>query len=72
MEPLNDYYAYRTTEDRLADLRREADEFRLTRVLADQHAAMFPRARKFGAGVRGLASRTPARRPAAAPRPCPC
>jgi hypothetical protein len=72
MEPLTDYSAYRTSQDRLADLRREADEFRLTRALADVHATLFPRARRFGAGVLGLTGRAPARRPAAAGRPCPC
>jgi hypothetical protein len=45
----------RSPQDRSAELRREADAFRLTRTLAEQHAALFPRVRRLGAGLTGLA-----------------
>lgn len=87
MDPLTDYYVSRASDDRVAELRREADAFRLTRVLAEQHASLFPRARRLAAGLTGLAvpaaDRTPAAgRTATAGRtrtagravgqPCPC
>lgn len=72
MELLNDYYVYRASADRAAELRREADAYRLTRVLADQHAARFPKARKLGAGLIGLAAPAASRRRASAPKPCTC
>lgn len=56
MDLTSDYYTYRAFEDRAAELRREADAFRLTRVLADQHAALFPRARRFAAGLTAVAT----------------
>jgi hypothetical protein len=60
----------RSPQDRSAELRREADAFRLTRTLAEQHAALFPRVRRLGAGLTGLAvasSRPVATHPAARP-----
>ena len=82
MDPLTDYAAYRSFNDRAAELRREADTFRLTRVLAEQHAALFPRARRLAAGLTGLAASgsrpgSPRRRPtftrsASTPQPCGC
>ncbi len=74
MQPMTDHYVLEASAGRLADLRREADEFRLTKVLADQHARLFPHARKFGAGVLGLVAHPATRRPTVArgPQPCPC
>ncbi len=88
MNALPDYYVSRVSEDRAAELRREADAFRLTRVLAEQHARLFPNARRLGAGITGLvvpgaARPRSARRSTAAsrllptsasrtPGPCPC
>lgn len=79
MEPLTDYYVYRASADRLAELRREADAFRLTKVLADQHRSLFPGARRFAAGLTGLAQRphparpvTPRATPRVTPQPCGC
>jgi hypothetical protein len=78
MEPLTDYYVYRASADRLAELRREADAFRLTKVLADQHRSRFPGARRFATGLTGLSGLAqrphpgPQARPRATPQPCGC
>lgn len=86
MDLLNDYSAYRLSRERVAALHREADAHRLTRTLAEQHAALFPRARRFAAGLVGLAAVRPASgatnakavgprggsTAATAPEPCPC
>jgi hypothetical protein len=67
MDAPSDFYVLRSTEDRVAELRREADEYRLTRTLAEQHAALFPRLRRLGAGLTGLAGAA-ASRPVVTPR----
>ena len=67
MDAPADYYVLRSTQDRTAELRREADAFRLTRALAERHRALFPSVRRLGAGLTGLA--VPASsRPVATPR----
>lgn len=71
MDAVSDYYVYRTFADRIAELHREADAHRLTRILAERHTAPFPRARRLAAGLTGLTVSRPARRTPAA-RPCPC
>lgn len=74
MDAPTDYYVLRSAQDRTAELRREADAFRLTRALADlaeQHAPLFPPVRRFGAGLTGLAvssSSSASGRPVATPR----
>jgi len=67
MDAPSDFYVLRSTEDRMVELRREADAYRLTRALAEQHAALFPRVRRLGAGLTGLAV-SAASRPAVTPR----
>ncbi|MDQ4084261.1 MAG: hypothetical protein M3165_00435, partial [Actinomycetota bacterium] len=62
MSHLPDYYVSRVSEDRAAELRRAADAFRLTRVLAEQHERLFPGARRLGAGLTGLAVSAAGRR----------
>jgi hypothetical protein len=72
MALVSDYDVYRSTADRVAELHREADAFRLTRTLAERHAALFPRARRrLAAGLTGLATPRRARRTPVS-RPCPC
>jgi hypothetical protein len=67
MDAPSDFYVLRSTEDRIAELRRDADAYRLTRPLAEQHAAVFPRLRRLGAGLTGLAVAA-ASRPVVTPR----
>jgi hypothetical protein len=67
MDAPTDYYVFRSTQDRTAELRAEADAFRLTRTLAEQHATVVPRVRRLGAGLTGLAVASPSR-PVATPR----
>jgi hypothetical protein len=67
MDAPTDYYVLRSSQDRTAELRAAADAFRLTRTLAEQHAARFPRVRRLGAGLTGLAVSSPSR-PVATPR----
>src|SRR5262245_1160797 len=70
MDAPADFYVLRSTRDRVAELHAEADAFRLTRTLAGlsgQHAALFPRVRRLGAGLTGLAASSPSR-PVATPR----
>jgi hypothetical protein len=56
MDLVSDYDAYLVGEDRAAQLRREADAYRLTRALAQMHADRFPAARRLGAGLSGRLS----------------
>jgi hypothetical protein len=67
MNAPTDYEVLRSTQDRTAELREEADAFRLTRTLAEQHAALFPGVRRLGTGLTGLAVSSRSR-PVAAPR----
>jgi hypothetical protein len=63
MDLVSDYDAYLVGEDRAAQLRREADAYRLTRALAQMHADRFPTVRRLGAGLSGrLSGRVSARR----------